>query len=205
MDTVDSFPLMTTCRYTLPLRLIVSEQWPDHPLSWHCALHQADVICHLPFMPSLGLVTVLPTCIYTLLYLVGRERTKIAPWVDSAEPSHSYPPTYLEPTMRGCSSRQAWSVPLQFMSLSLIFLSPARLIMIAAFDSPMTSLITDHPLPRSRAIMSFVQVTALRPPEQHSNHVIYPDILTPLLPDPLSYHLTMCSLVSPCLTMPRLC
>jgi hypothetical protein len=33
MDTVDSFPLMTTCRYTLPLHLIVSEQWPDHPLS----------------------------------------------------------------------------------------------------------------------------------------------------------------------------
>jgi hypothetical protein len=57
MDTVDSFPLMTTCRYTLPLRLIVSEQWPDHPLSWHCALHQADLICHLPFMSSLGLVT----------------------------------------------------------------------------------------------------------------------------------------------------
>jgi hypothetical protein len=57
MDTVDSFPLMTTCRYTLTLRLIVSEQWPDHPLSWHCALHQADLICHLPFMPSLGLVT----------------------------------------------------------------------------------------------------------------------------------------------------
>jgi hypothetical protein len=26
MDTVDSFPLMTTCRYTLTLRLIVSEQ-----------------------------------------------------------------------------------------------------------------------------------------------------------------------------------
>jgi hypothetical protein len=57
MDTVDSFPLMITCRYTLTLRLIVSEQWPDHPLSWHCALHQADVIYHLPFMPSLGLVT----------------------------------------------------------------------------------------------------------------------------------------------------
>jgi hypothetical protein len=57
MDTVDSFPLMTICRYTLPLHLIVSEQWPDHPLSLHCALHQADLICHLPFMSSLGLVT----------------------------------------------------------------------------------------------------------------------------------------------------
>jgi hypothetical protein len=57
MDTVDSFPLMTTCRYILTLHPIVSEQWPDHPLSWHCALHQADLICHLPFIPSLGLVT----------------------------------------------------------------------------------------------------------------------------------------------------
>jgi hypothetical protein len=63
MDTVDSFPLMTICRYTLPLHLIVSGQWPDHPLSWHCAFHQADLICHLPFMPSLGLVTFLPVYI----------------------------------------------------------------------------------------------------------------------------------------------
>jgi hypothetical protein len=60
MDTVDSFPLMTICRYTLPLCLIVSEH---HPLSWHCALHQTDLICHLPFMPSLGLVTFLPVYI----------------------------------------------------------------------------------------------------------------------------------------------
>jgi hypothetical protein len=57
MDTVDSFPLMIICRYTLSLHLIVSEQWPDHPLSWNCALYQADLICHLPFMASLGLAT----------------------------------------------------------------------------------------------------------------------------------------------------